>query len=224
MIDRYDTKIQFKEDKGDGLKLYTLNLPISDRIEINKVLNERELKDILEQICVLFGFQEIIDAFKCTIKEAEKIHEFWEKRSGISDHSLCANCSKKLIECYRCVIVCESPLERVLFVELLRKGINPELQLRISKQNELTHFPTPVDLPSVLTVPDFYIANGDRKVCIYTDGHTYHERTEYQAMRDRNIDRELQNFGYTVLRFTGKEIRVKIDSVVADICRALGNN
>ena len=101
------------------------------------------------------------------------------------------------------------------------KDINPLLQLRISKHNEFSHYPKPVDPSSILTVPDFFISHGDKKVCIYTDGHTYHERTEDQAMRDRNIDRELQNFGYIVLRFTGKEVREKIDNVLADIIRAL---
>ena len=56
---------------------------------------------------------------------------------------------------------------------------------------------------NILTIPDFYIETEKSKMCIYADGHTYHERTENQALRDRNIDRELQKIGYKVLRYTG---------------------
>ena len=45
-----------------------------------------------------------------------------------------------------------------------------------------------------------------RKLCVYTDGHTYHERTEEQAQRDKRIDRKLQELGFQVLRYTGKEV------------------
>ncbi len=62
-----------------------------------------------------------------------------------------------------------------------------------------------------------YIDKRGKRLCIYTDGHTYHERTQYQAQRDRNIDRTLQELGYQVLRYTGKEINENIDKVVGDI-------
>jgi very-short-patch-repair endonuclease len=126
-----------------------------------------------------------------------------------------------MVECHRCVNICESPLERDLLHNLVLIGINPELQLRISKFNEVGHYPVDVNKESILTIPDFYLENGMKKVCIYTDGHSYHERTENQAMRDRSIDRELQNFGYQVLRFTGKEIREKMDIVIATIKRSI---
>ena len=64
---------------------------------------------------------------------------------------------------------------------------------------------------------DFYIEKGDTKVCIYADGHTYHERTEEQAQRDRNIDRELQRLGFIVLRYTGNEIRNDCQKVIDNI-------
>ena len=43
----------------------------------------------------------------------------------------------------------------------------------------------------MLTVVDFFIEKRNTKLCVYTDGHTYHERTEEQAQRDRNIDRNI---------------------------------
>lgn len=55
------------------------------------------------------------------------------------------------------------------------------------------------------------------KLCVYTDGHSYHERTEEQAQRDRNIDRKLQELGYQVLRYTGKDIHEKMDKIINEI-------
>jgi hypothetical protein len=217
-----DIKINLKGESSSGLKkTFSISIPIGNNLEITKELSERDLKDIFYRISTLFGYQEIMDIFECTVEEAELIKKFWEANSGANSNSPCKSCTRRKIDCLRCVLVCESPLERDLFLKLIDLDIDPELQLRISKENQLTHYPTPVDPNTILTIPDFYLANGDNKLCIYTDGHTYHERTEYQAMRDRNIDRDLQNFGYTVLRFTGKEVREKMDIVITDIKRAL---
>lgn len=43
-------------------------------------------------------------------------------------------------------------------------------------------------------------------IIIECDGHDYHERTKEQAARDKARDRELQQTGNPVLRFTGSEI------------------
>ena len=93
--------------------------------------------------------------------------------------------------------------------------------MRINKDNTISHFPEQVDPSKILTIPDFYVETEDKKICIYTDGHTYHERTEYQAVRDRSIDRELQNLGYIVLRYTTSEINQKIDETVENIKKAM---
>ncbi|MBU2939836.1 endonuclease domain-containing protein [Lacinutrix sp. C3R15] len=54
-------------------------------------------------------------------------------------------------------------------------------------------------------------------MCVYTDGHTYHERTEEQAQRDKRIDRKLQELGFQVLRYTGKDVNENTDIIVAEI-------
>lgn len=69
----------------------------------------------------------------------------------------------------------------------------------------------------VLTVVDFYIEKRNVRLCVYTDGHTYHERTEEQAMRDKKIDRKLPEFGFVVLRYTGKEVNENMDKIIYDI-------
>jgi very-short-patch-repair endonuclease len=58
---------------------------------------------------------------------------------------------------------------------------------------------------------DFLIAhiagiNGFGGVVVECDGHNYHERTKEQAAHDRRRDRELQERGFKVARFTGSEI------------------
>ena len=64
---------------------------------------------------------------------------------------------------------------------------------------------------------DFFIENKQTKLCVYTDGHSYHERTEDQAKRDRNIDRKLQELGFQVLRYTGKEVNENPLKIINEI-------
>lgn len=91
------------------------------------------------------------------------------------------------------------------------------MQLRINKDGSFYDFPKKINFDNILTIPDFYIEKDNLRVCIYADGHTYHERTEKQALRDRNIDRELQKLGFKVLRYTGQEIRKDCSLVVENI-------
>jgi very-short-patch-repair endonuclease len=100
---------------------------------------------------------------------------------------------------------------------LKNENIDAELQKRINRNGESFQNIIPIDKTNILTIPDFYIESNGKRICVYADGHTYHERTENQALRDRNIDRELQILGFVVLRFTGKEIREKMGSVIETI-------
>ncbi|HAZ97502.1 DUF559 domain-containing protein [uncultured Treponema sp.] len=174
------------------------------------------MKELLDDIVDVLGYKPIMEKFNCTIKEAQEI------RKKIDRDSDCKDCELKLKECYRCCNVCESPLERDLLKALVKNNIEVELQLRINKDNTVSHFPEPVDPENILTIPDFYLESDNKKICIYTDGHTYHERIEYQAVRDRSIDRELQNLGYVVLRFTTSEIRNGLSKVIKVIKKSIG--
>jgi hypothetical protein len=49
------------------------------------------------------------------------------------------------------------------------------------------------------------------------DGHDFHERTKEQAERDRRRDREVQQVGYFVARFTGAEIAREPELVAMDL-------
>lgn len=66
----------------------------------------------------------------------------------------------------------------------------------------------------------------EARIVIECDGHDFHERTKEQAERDKKRDRELIARGYTVLRFTGREIwrdpRECADQVFEQVERAFG--
>ncbi len=60
----------------------------------------------------------------------------------------------------------------------------------------------------------------DAKLVMEIDGYAYHS-TRHSFERDRRKDRDLQALGYTVLRFTWRELTDEPEAVVAAISRAL---
>lgn len=212
IIDVYEEESGFS---GKSLK-YSLSLPLNGGMKITNEMSESELNTLLDDITKVLGYKEIIEKFDCSVTDAKEI-----KRTLDWD-SDCRDCPLRMKECFRCRIVCESPLEKKLLKALVLENVNVELQLRINKDGSISHYPEPVNPETILTLPDFYIETEDKKICIYTDGHTYHERTEYQAVRDRSIDRTLQELGFMVLRFTTSEINQKLEQSVENIKRACG--
>lgn len=73
-------------------------------------------------------------------------------------------------------------------------------------------FPSPIvcfqqGIPETNYVVDFMLfMRGGKNIVVECDGHDFHERTKEQAEHDRKRDRRLTELGYTVLRFTGREI------------------
>jgi very-short-patch-repair endonuclease len=68
---------------------------------------------------------------------------------------------------------------------------------------------TQAKIPGTKYVADFLFtstAGKMRKLVVECDGHDFHERTKEQAEHDKKRDRKLTELGYTVLRFTGREI------------------
>ena len=125
--------------------------------------------------------------------------------------------------CLTCIFDLQSPLERKLFLALNKNYIRFQTQYPLNWKGEnisiagKSYSNPKNNFKEVLTVADFYIEKRDIKLCIYTDGHTYHERTEEQAQRDKRIDRKLQELGFKVLRYTGKDINENTDSIVTEI-------
>jgi hypothetical protein len=137
---------------------------------------------------------------------------------------LCQDCTYKMTQsCVTCLFTLDSPLERKLFLELKKEYIKfiPQYGLdwsgnEISIEGKSYSHPTN-NFKNVLTIVDFYIEKRGVKLAVYTDGHTYHERTEEQAKHDKVIDRQLQLLGFQVLRYTGSEVNEDCSKIIADI-------
>lgn len=132
--------------------------------------------------------------------------------------------------------MCESPIEKALFVQLLTQGFRFGYEVMVGQEGRSPHFDDggvagghAVHIggyaPDALFVwpqvdvgkyrADFVVEHafeyrGNREqravAAIECDGHDFHERTKQQAARDRKRDREFQRIGLPVLRFTGSEI------------------
>lgn len=149
----------------------------------------------------------------------------------LENDPLCKECNYKLsFNCKICLFKLQSPLERKLFLELSKERINFQPQYGIDWKGvhisvEGKEYGNPINnFKNVLTVVDFFIEKKNQRLCVYTDGHTYHERTEDQAQRDKNIDRKLQALGFTVLRFTGKEVNENSRKIIDEIKEWIGYN
>ncbi|MBN2858087.1 MAG: DUF559 domain-containing protein [Candidatus Delongbacteria bacterium] len=173
--------------------------------------DRKELVRFRDEINEILGYASVAKLFKCTLEEAEKIIDYH------STEKICVNCQQKNILCYDCIYTCQSPLEQLLYIALTNSNIKSELQKRINKDGSSYSKELPINWNTILTVPDFYVESPKKMICVYADGHTYHGTTEEQALRDRKIDRELQDLNFVVLRYPGKQIREDIDTVVADI-------
>ncbi len=157
-----------------------------------------------------------------------------DKAEIIDEHyksdNLCQNCSYRLTQkCIACLFVLQSPLERKLFLELSKAYIRFQTQYPLNWFGEnisiegKTYEDKQNNFKEVLTVVDFYIEKKQTKLCVYTDGHSYHERTEDQAKKDRNIDRKLQELGFQVLRYTGKEVNENPLKIINEIQKWIEN-
>lgn len=52
---------------------------------------------------------------------------------------------------------------------------------------------------------------------MYVDGHKCHNETEEKVLKDRKQDRKLQELGYKVLRYTGKEVNENLGTIIREI-------
>ena len=182
---------------------------ICDRDNLQKLRDE--IDEVLKSITTA-------ETLNLTDEEGKLVDQHYE-----SD-PLCKECQFKLsIHCRYCLFVMQSPLERKLYLELTKEKISFQSQYGLDYTGthisvEGKEFGNPKNnFKNVLTVVDFFIDKSKQRLCIYTDGHTYHERTEDQAVKDKNIDRKLQALGYTVLRYTGKEINENMDKTIREI-------
>ncbi len=176
----------------------------------------------------LFKLREELDKVLKDLTTAELLNITEDKARRVeqahANDILCKSCAYKMTaDCVTCLFELQSPLERKLFLALKKAGIYFRHQYGIDwrgnnifVQNKAYGDPEN-NFKDVLTIVDFFVSYSNKKLCVYTDGHTYHERTEEQATHDRTIDRKLQSFGFTVHRYTGKEVNDNISKIIDDI-------
>ena len=83
---------------------------------------------------------------------------------------------------------CESPIEEILFDELIRRDITPH------PQYEISHYRL-----------DFAISPKHLKINVGCDGRDYHNSWP-QTEKDRKRNADLTKNGWAVLRFSGSQI------------------
>ena len=100
---------------------------------------------------------------------------------------------------------CGSPIE-----EMLLNALYPRLR---TKERDLlvAQYPVPIDK---VRKPDF--AFPQLKIAIYCDGWQYHQ-DKPAFHQDRSESRVLQSMGWSVLRFTGGEIKNDVNGAVNEI-------
>lgn len=198
---------------------FRIFIDIGKSWELVQKVHESELLELRDKINEALGLNDLAKTFNISVAEAEEIKRFHKK-----EESTCKSCPQKMKGCRECVLLLQSPLERKLFLALKEASVEHKLQARIHKDGSIHDHTTVIDKETIRTIPDFLLTSkAGKTICVYADGHTYHERTEYQALRDRSIDRDVQQFGYTVLRFTGKEINSDIKNVVEQIKHIAAN-
>ncbi len=57
---------------------------------------------------------------------------------------------------------------------------------------------------------------------VEVDGHEFHERTKFQAARDRQRDRAMIAEGFRVVRFTGQEVYRAAEQCAQEVARLVG--
>lgn len=213
------TKLVTKNHKGQEFLKFLVKIEDKNS-SWNKTIecDRKDLERFSEQIIAELGIQTVAELLNISAEQGEILENAYKT------DPLCKACKyQKTSKCVPCLLEIKSPIERILYLEMNRAGIYFKMQYGIGRDghyvdvtnrsyNDPSH-----NYKDVLTIADFFVNMKWSKICIYTDGHNYHERTEEQALKDRSQDRELQKFGYKVLRFTGKEVRENCNKVIQEI-------
>jgi ferredoxin len=201
-------KVIFPERSGNNKEEYLFTFR-KKKEEISAFLNRCEAEKVFEEIREKLGLNYANNLSETDIDEIVAFQN--------ENPKLCFSCQYRMKECERCVLVCESPLERILFHGLLKAGLDPQLQVWIAKNGNMYPRTANFSPKDCLTRPDFYFENEKGRFCFYADGFSFHNKTEGKVSKDRNIDSQLQKFGYYVRRYPGKDIRENLNQVVSEI-------
>jgi very-short-patch-repair endonuclease len=118
--------------------------------------------------------------------------------------------------------VCESPIERLLYSELLNAKMYYGV-LGGTVVKDIKIFPQHTIILEQNTYrADFLIEYEKEKLIVECDGHEFHEKTKEQAQKDKKRDRELIQAGYKIIHFTGSEIYTNTYKCFDEIAGILG--
>ena len=126
------------------------------------------------------------------------------------------------------VIDCESPIEQLLAIELEKINLemivkyNPFIDVMGIGKNEY------VECGSKKYRVDFLIPvvyKNQENLCyvIECDGHEFHQKNKEQVEYDNERQRNLQKYGYEVIRFSGTEIWKRPDDCAKEILKIIIN-
>ena len=194
------------------------------------MLKEEMLKELRDKIDAALG--NIGKKLHAPNELAEKINEY------LANDALCRDCKfRATMECPSCWDdkITQSPLERKMRNALREAGINFEQQYALNRQGERVYGSLLTnELGPYYTCPDFYVyrkesVNGikkELKLCIYTDGDTYHNTNE-RIRKDKEQDRLLQGSGYKSFRYTTDDVNnnlytkiiPELKSIIEDITK-----
>jgi len=117
---------------------------------------------------------------------------------------------------------CESPIEQLLALEMekfdLRNSFrfNPYIDIvEIERQEEIKCGSNKYRVDFL--IPVWYANQGGIMFVIECDGYEFHQKTKEQVENDNKRHRNLQKYGYEVIRFSGSEIWTSPSKCVFDI-------
>lgn len=109
------------------------------------------------------------------------------------------------------LIDCESPIEQLLAIELEDLRLediilyNPYIDVLAIEKQETIRVKNKKYRVDFL-IPVSYKNQDDITFVIECDGHDFHQKTKKQVEEDNKRQRDLQEVGYEVIRFSGTEI------------------
>ena len=134
------------------------------------------------------------------------------------------------------IIDCESPIEQLLAIELKKINLemivkyNPFIDVMGIGKNEYVECGSKKYRVDFL-IPVIYKNQEELCYVIECDGHEFHQKTKEQVEYDNERQRNLQKYGYEVIRFSGTEIWHKpyqcacsIKNIILSKCKYIGDN
>lgn len=156
-------------------------------------------------------FKKITEEFYYDLERLERGEDIKEYLVSNVSQNLIALISDEVMGLEESLIDCESPIEQMLSMALEELNIkniykfNPFIDVvEIEKQQVIGCGEKNYRVDFL--IPVIYKNQGNKCFVIECDGHEFHQKTKEQVERDNTRMRNLQKYGYEVVRFSGTEI------------------